>query len=196
VLYVADKTRILKVGKNGKWSVFVPADAFPAKPQFLNDLEADGEGNIYVSDSGDIKHNAGGGAIYRIDKAGKPVVVVNADKDKRMVEPNGLSMDGRDSILEVDFLTGVLYRVVLKTGAMAVVAEGFGGGDGMVRAANGLLYVSDWITGRIFSVSKKGEIKLVSISFKSAADIGLAPGGNQLLVPDMKAGELVFLPIH
>src|ERR1039457_4128877 len=31
VLYVADKTRILKVGKDGKWSVFVPAEAFPAK---------------------------------------------------------------------------------------------------------------------------------------------------------------------
>lgn len=195
-LYVADKTRILKVGKNGKWSVFVPAEAFPVKPQFLNDLEADSTGNIYVSDSGNIKQNAGGGAIYRIGKDGKPAVVVNANKDKRLVEPNGLLMDGRGSILEVDFLTGVLYRVVLKTGAMAVVAEGFGGGDGVVRAGNGMLYVSDWITGRIYSVSGKGEIKLISTSFQSAADIGLAPSGNQLLVPNMKAGELVWLPIH
>src|SRR5690606_13289120 len=35
-LYVADKTRILKVAPDGNWKVFVPSDAFPAMPQFLD----------------------------------------------------------------------------------------------------------------------------------------------------------------
>jgi sugar lactone lactonase YvrE len=104
-------------------------------------------------------------------------------------------MDGKDRILMVDFLTGILYRIVLKTGAMEVVAQGFGGGDGVTRGHNGLLYISDWATGRVFSLSKNGEVKLIASDFKSAADIGMAPDGKHLLVPDMKAGELVYLPI-
>jgi len=195
VLYVADKTRILKVGKGGKWSVFVAAEAFPVKPQFLNDLEADGEGSIYVSDTGNIKENTGQGAVYRIAKDGKPTVVVNAVKDKRVVGPNGLLMDGKDKILMLDFLTGTLYRITIKTGVMEKVAEGFGGADGIVRTTDGTLYISDWATGRVFSLAKDGAIKLVSADFQSAADIGLASGGKALLVPDMKAGELVFLPV-
>jgi len=194
-LYVADKNRVLKIGKGGKWSVFAAAEAFPVKPQFLNDLEADAAGNIYVSDSGNIKENTGEGAVYRIGKDGKPAVIVNNVKDKRVVAPNGLLMDGKDRILMVDFLTGVLYRITIKTGAMEKVAEGFGGGDGVVRDRSGLLYISDWASGRIFSLSKKGDVKLAGSDFKSAADIGLAPDGRHLLVPDMKAGELVWLPI-
>ena len=195
VLYVADKTRILRVEKGGKWNVFVPAEAFPAKPVFLNDLEADSAGNIYVSDSGNIKENTREGAIYRIGKDSKPVVVINATGNIRLVAPNGLLMDGNDSVMEVDFLSGRLYRIVLNNGVMNVLAEGFGGGDGLVRGRNGLLYLSDWANGRIFSLSKGGEVKLISADFKAPADMTLAPGGKHLLVPDMKAGELVWLPI-
>src|SRR3990167_9346610 len=45
-LYVADKARILKVAPDGKWQVFAAADAFPATPQFFNDLESDRQGNL------------------------------------------------------------------------------------------------------------------------------------------------------
>lgn len=195
-LYVTDVDRVLKVGKDGKWSVFTAADAFPAHPRFLNDLEADKAGNIYVSDTGNIKENTGEGAIYKIGKDGKPSVVVSAAKDKRVVAPNGLLMDGNDRLLDLDFLTGELYRINLKTGAMEKLAEGFGGGDGVVRASNGMLYLSDWATGRVFSLAKDGTVSLVSANeFKSAADIALAPDGKHLLVPDMKAGEMAYLPI-
>jgi sugar lactone lactonase YvrE len=37
--------------------------------------------------------------------------------------------------------------------------------------------------------------KLVKEGFAAAADIAIAPDGKTLLVPDMKAGELVYLPI-
>lgn len=193
-LYVADKTRVLKVGMDGKWVVFAAAEAFPVTPQFLNDLEADAQGNIYVSDTGDLKGK--GGAIYRVAKNGKVALIVNGDKDARVQGPNGLLMDGREKLLEVDFVSGILYRIKIRTGEMEKVAEGFGGGDGLVRGPKGVLYVSDWQNGRVFSVSKQGEVKLLQDGFKAAADIGLTRDGKHLLVPDMKAGELVWLPIN
>jgi len=193
VLYVADKTRVLKVAPDGKWSVFAAAEVFPAAPQFLNDLVADGLGNIYVSDSGDLKGK--GGAVYRINKNGKVDLIINGEKDARVLAPNGLLMGGKGTLLEVDFASGILYRIKIKNGEMEKIAEGFGGGDGIVRASNGTLYVSDWKNGRVFSVSKQGEVTDFRDSFVAAADIGLSHDGNYILVPDMKAGELVWLPL-
>lgn len=194
-LYVADKARILKVAPDGKWQVYTAAEAFPSTPKFLNDLEADGLGNLYVSDSGDIQGGSGGGAVYRINKNGEVATVV--DGSNPMVKgPNGLLMGGRGTLLEVDFATGVLYSIQLGSGEMKKLAEGFGGGDGIVRGKNGMLYVSDWKGGKVYSVSKQGEVKLLKDGFQAAADIAKSPDGKALLVPDMKAGELVWLPMH
>ncbi len=192
-LYVADKARILKVTPDGKWQVFAAASAFPATPQFLNDLESDRQGNLYVSDSGDLKK---GGAIYRINKAGKVTLITDGNKDERVLAPNGLLMDRSGKMLEVDFSSGILYRLNIASGEMTQIAEGFGGGDGVVRGRNGLLYVSDWSNGKVFSVSKDGKVELIKEGFKAAADIALSADGKYLLVPDMKAGELVMLPLH
>lgn len=193
-LYVADKTRILKVGLNGQWTVFAAADAFPVAPQFLNDLEGDAQGNLYVSDSGDLKGQ--GGAIYRIGRNGKVATIVSGVQDARVQAPNGLLMDGRDTLLEVDFVSGILYRIKVRDGKMEKIAEGFGGGDGIVRGAGGTLYVSDWKNGKVFSVGKRGEVRLVHEGYAAAADIGLSKDRKFILVPDMKAGELLWLPVR
>jgi sugar lactone lactonase YvrE len=192
-LYVADKTRVLKVGIDGKWEVFAPAGAFPVPPQFLNDLETDGLGNVYVSDSGDLKGK--GGAIYRISKLGKVARIVG-DHDARVLAPNGLLIGGRGTLYTVDFVSGILYRVRIRSGEMEKIAEGFGGGDGIVRAAGGVLYVSDWKNGKVFSVDRQGRVNLVSEGYAAAADIGLSKDGKYILVPDMKAGELHHLPVQ
>jgi len=192
-IFVTDKKRVLKVGLDGKWTVFAAAEAFPIAPQFLNDIEADSQGNIYVSDSGDTKGK--GGAVYRIDKNGKVALITNSEKDAQIQSPNGLLTDGKGSLLELDLVSGTLYRIKIKTGKLEKVAEGFGGGDGIVRGAKGVLYASDWKNGSVFSVSKTGEVKLLKNGFKSAADIGLSSDGKFILVPDMLAGELVWLPV-
>jgi len=192
-LYVADKTRVLKVAQDGSWVVFTPASAFAHMPQFLNDLEADTKGNLYVSDSGDLSK---GGAIYSITPDGKASLILDGDLDNRILAPNGLLMDDTGNVLmEVDFASGTLYSINLKTKAMTELASGFGGGDGLVHRPNGLMYVSDWKGGKVYSV-KHDEVTLVKDGFVSAADIALSADGRYLLVPDMKAGELVYLPLH
>lgn len=198
-LYVADKTRVLKIATQAKpvaWQVFAAESSFPQKPQFLNDLEADIHGNLYVSDSGDLMNGKGGGAIFRIDASGKVSTVINSQQDARIQSPNGLLSDDTGEVLmEVDFATGILYTIQLKTGVMTEIATGFGGGDGIVHHPKGLHYVSDWKSGKVFSVHHD-TLTLFKEGLQSAADIGLSADQRYLLVPDMKAGELHYLPIH
>lgn len=198
-LYVADKTRVLKIATRATpaaWQVFAAESSFPQKPQFLNDLEADIHGNLYVSDSGDLMNGKGGGAIFRIDASGKVSTVINSQQDARIQSPNGLLSDDTGEVLmEVDFATGILYTIQLKTGVMTEIATGFGGGDGIVHHPKGLYFVSDWKNGKVFSVHHD-TLTLFKEGLQSAADIGLSADQRYLLVPDMKAGELHYLPIH
>jgi len=198
-LYVADNHHVIKITPDGKTSVFAAAEAFPDAPQFLNDLESDAAGNIYVSDSGDLK--GAGGAIYKINPQGKVTTIINGKQDPRVLAPNGLLMGKTPNcIMVVDFVSGVLYRLDMKKNTLNEVAKGFGGGDGVVKGKKDQFYVSDWKNGKVFSVKlEKGAVpngELVKEGFAAAADIAPSADGKFLLVPDMKAGELVYLPVH
>lgn len=195
-LFVADKNKIIKVTPDGKSSVYVSADQFTYPPLFLNDLEADLQGNLYVSDSGDILGKGGGGAIYKITPDGKVKLIISEKQDARIKAPNGLLADDTGNfLLTVDFMTGVLYSLNTQTQQLTDVAEGFGGGDGVVHHSNGNMYVSDWKNGKVFVVDTKGEVRLVKEAYKAAADIAITKDEAYLLVPDMKAGELDFISL-
>ena len=195
-LYAADKNKIVKITPDGKTSVFVASAAFPTTPVFLNDLEADPQGNLYVSDSGDILGKGGGGAIYKIDAKGQVTLLLNDRQDARLKGPNGLLADDTGNfLLEVDFVSGILYSLNTQTGQLNDIAEGFGGGDGVVHHSNGTMYVSDWKNGKVFSVNTKGDVAVVKSGYQAAADIAITKDEAYLLVPDMKAGELDFIAL-
>lgn len=199
-LFVADKTEVMKISEDGVVQAFAPASAFPIPPIFLNDLEADKAGNIYVSDSGDLKGQGGGGAIYKITPQGQVSLVISGKQDARILAPNGLLMGKTDNCLYlVDFISGILYRYDFKPQKLLPVARGFGGGDGLVKRKKDL-YVSDWKGGKVFLVHlKKGVVvegELLRENFQAAADISLSKDERYLLIPDMKAGELIYMPLH
>jgi sugar lactone lactonase YvrE len=195
-LYVADNKRILKLAlsgpKQGQAEVFAAATAFPVTPLFLNDLEADLAGNLYVSDSGDLKGK--GGAVYQINAQGQVRLLINGQQDNRILAPNGLLMDDTgDVLMVVDFAYGILYSYNLATKQLLDIADGFGGGDGVVHHANGSMFVSDWKNGKVFRLDMNGEVTPLAASYQSAADIALTKDEKVLMVPDMKAGELDFI---
>lgn len=190
-LYVADKTRVLAVNPDGTWQVHTAATAFPSTPVFLNDIEADKVGNLYVSDSGTLKE---GGRIFKIAKDGA-VTVIADNTSPEILAPNGLLFEGRNQLLSVDFESGILYRINLGNGAISRVADGFGGGDGLIRTRSGKIYVSDWKNGVINQLSG-GKARLFKNGLTSSADMVLSANGEYLLVPLMQVGELVFIQLN
>ncbi|OYY49658.1 MAG: gluconolaconase [Methylophilaceae bacterium 17-44-8] len=191
MLYVADKTRVLEVSVDGTWQVYGAQMAFPSTPVFLNDIVADNAGNLYVSDSGSLKD---GGQIFKIAKSG--VVSIVADyNNPDILAPNGLLFEGRNQLLSVDFESGILYRINLANGATTKIAEGFSGGDGLVKTKSGKIFISDWKNGVINQLSG-GKARLFKNGLTSAADMALSANGEYLLVPLMKVGELEFIPLN
>jgi glucose/arabinose dehydrogenase len=192
LLFVADNKRVWKIDAKGKATVFVDEKAFPESPLFLNDIVADEQGVLYVSDSGDLKGN--GGAIYRIDQKKKVSLVVNNKKNPDIKVPNGLVMDGRAFLLVLDFGSGELLRVKVADGTTTKVADGFNGGDGLAWDMFGRLFISSWKQGKVWGIPRPGEkAVLLAQGFESSADICLAKDGKSLLVPDMKKGTLSAL---
>ena len=193
-LFVADKQRVWRIDSSGKAEVFAAASDFPTPPLFLNDLVIDDEGNVYVSDSGDLK--GGQGAVYAISPQGEVSLVTNAKKAKELQGPNGLLVDDAKHLLLLDFVSGELHRVNLDDGKMQRMATGFLGGDGLARDKNGKIYISEWTTGRVWVLAKESHSPtLLSGDFKAAADICLSADGKRLLVPDMTSGTLSSLTL-
>ena len=188
-LYVTDKNRVLKVEPDGKWTVFGSTMAFPQTPVFLNDITSDDAGNIYVSDSGNLKS---GGAIFKIAQ-NKKITLVLDENTPEILAPNGLWIIKND-LYEVDFSSGILYKINLKNKSISKIAEGFGGGDGLIRSGNNF-FVSDWKNGKIFKV-QGSKVSLYKDGFTAAADIALSYDNKSIMTPDMKAGSITFVPIH
>ena len=188
-LYVTDKNRVLKVESNGKWMVFGSTMAFPQTPIFLNDITSDEAGNLYVSDSGNL---SAGGAIFKITQDKKITLILN-ENTPEILAPNGLLVVKND-LFEVDFASGILYKINLKTKTILKVAEGFGGGDGLIKSGDSF-FVSDWKNGKIFKL-QRNKVTLFKEGFTAAADIALSYDKRSIITPDMKTGSVTLVPIH
>lgn len=192
-LYIADINQVIRVDLQGKKTVIAKASDFPSTAIFLNDIEIDGQGNVYVSDSGD--DNGKGSAIYKITSDGKVTEIIG--EKAGIKRPNGLLMDGPNKLLVADFGTGDLFQLSLADKVKIThLNSGFGGADGLVRDSDGLLYISDWANGKVWQLTEpKATPQLITDDHQSAADISLSVDGKAILMPDMKAGQLVPLII-
>jgi sugar lactone lactonase YvrE len=192
--YVADKTRVWRIDSTGTATVYAPAETFPVKPLFLNDIAASPQGDIYVSDCGKFTSD---GAVFCIKPSKEIVVVVSQRTAPELKAPNGLLVDGSSHVLFVDFTSGRLNRVNLADGKMAEVARGFGGADGLTRDAKGRIYVSNWRGGQVFVMtSESDKPRLLLKGFKSPADIFFDAKSGKLLVPDTRAGTITAVSLE
>jgi hypothetical protein len=201
-LFVSDNMGMVwRIDVQGNAERFVDASDFPRKITNFNDIEIDTAGTIYLSDSGDWEGR--GGVIFRITQDKKITTLITDDDDWRLVSPNGLLLDGPNTLLVVDYTTGNLFRVDLKATPKTLekLAGGFGAADGLVRDAQGRLIVTDYAGHRVFVLAKPGaqpaekpqEIPVSGI--ESAADLAVSPDGKSLLIPDMAGGRVAILPM-
>lgn len=192
-LYLTDVTKIVKVDKSGKTSVYKEGADFPVAPLYLNDIAVDaGNGLFLFSDSG---IDGKGAAAYRIDvRLNKIDQLASSETIPGLTKANGIAFDGGSSILLADMPSGTIYRVRLHDKAVEKVAEGMPGADGIVWDHFGRLFVSSWSEGKIWGIPRPGVAPiLIGEGLQSAADGCLAASGDALLVPDMKSGTITKL---
>jgi hypothetical protein len=193
-LFVSDNMGMVwRIDAQGTAERFVDATDFPRKTTNFNDLEIDSEGNLYISDSGDWE--GGGGSIFRVGQDKKIETVITYEDDLRLVSPNGLLMDGPGKLLEVDYTTGILFRVDLKAKTMEKIAAGFGASDGLVRDGRGRLLITNYAGHKVYVLTapdaKPQEIEVTGVD--SSADLAISPDGKSLIIPDMGGGKLAIL---
>jgi sugar lactone lactonase YvrE len=193
-LFVSDNMGMVwRIDTKGVVERFVDAGDFPRKTTNFNDIEVDAEGNLYISDSGDWEGR--GGVIFRVTQDKKISVVISDEDDWRLVSPNGLLMDGPGKLLVVDYTTGNLFRVDVRTKTMEKVNGGFGAADAIVRDSRGRLIISDYAGHRVFVLSTPdAKPQVIQVNgIDSAADLAISADGRSLLIPDMGGGRIAIL---
>jgi hypothetical protein len=216
-LVVADQTTIWKVGPDGKATRLVELKDFPQPVEFLNDVAVGkADDAVYVSEmsnpspmfdpSGDRKLWPTGGSkdielprkgrVYRVTLEGEIDEVIPAGGDEFRF-PNGVAVetgkDGEDTVYAADFFVGKVFTH--DAAGHRVVASGIRGFDGLAVTPDAF-YGSSWTEGKVWRVDRKtGRMDVILEGLKSAADFYHDADSNQLIIPDMIAGTLTFLPL-
>jgi sugar lactone lactonase YvrE len=215
-LVVADETVVRKIDKKGKVTVLAEAKDFPKEVTFLNDVAASRDGkSVYVTDMSHPKwmFDPDGerklwpvdsdkaiapmtGCVYKVTLDGKVSVAVPPG-DKRMPGPNGVTVTGKkdkETLLMGDFFTGNIVAYADKK--LRVVAKGMRGADA-VEVMGNKIYVSSWPLGKVWVYDRETKkTTVLADDFTTAADFYLDRKGKQLVIPDMLAGKIVFLPLE
>jgi len=212
-LITADFDTVWRIDAQGKKTVLAGPKDFPFPPAFLNDVEVEPSGqSILVTDMGDVakmrdannqlwaRNSAQAkeikviARVYRISLAGKVTEVI--PPDARMLNPNGVDVlkDGRIRIAE--FFSGDVLE--WNKGKWKAIAKGHRSGDGIVHDSKGNFYISEVMFGKVTRYQRGnpvGQELSAGLGLKSAADIVVDEAHGQLIVPDSKAGELVFIAL-
>lgn len=193
-LYVSDVTRVQKISisKAKIVKTFTVKDS-----KFLNDLVVDNAGNIYVSDMWDDK-------IYRIQKDKIAVWI----QDPKITGSNGLFTDGKEHILAVRWGTEIDMKTwkAKNIGDMAIIplkdpkniqvnSDIQGHLDGIAVDGNGMLWISDWLNGDIYSMEKNGKVRKMFNLGSGAADVTVIKELNVLIVPQMNQNKIIFIQL-
>ncbi len=210
-LITTDFDKVWAVDASGLKTLLAGPEAFPQPPVFLNDVVVEPGGrSILVTDMGDLPAMlAPGGAfwpldsaqardlqprgrIYRLTLDGQVSLVI--DHAPEMPNPNGVDVLPDGTILIAEFFRGTL--LAWKSGQWRQLSADHRSGDGIVHDAAGKnLYLTEVRTGRVWRVSAATGEKQLLATLQSAADLILDEPGRQLIVPDSKAGLLVFIPV-
>ena len=210
-LITADFDTVWAIDAEGRKTVFAAPDAFPKTPLYLNDVSVEfGGKSILVTDMGDrggmmapdgefwpldseqARNIAKLGRVYRSTLDGKVSVAI--DHSPEMPNPNGVTALKDGTLLVAEFFLGTLLK--RKDGKWRVISADHRSADGIVMDGKGNFYLSEVRTGRVWQIKAETGEKRLLATLESAADLILDEKKQELIVPDTKAGKLVFIPVN
>ncbi|CCH00971.1 periplasmic ATP/GTP-binding protein [Fibrella aestuarina BUZ 2] len=180
-LYVTDVYRLVQINL-ATGQAEKTYDAVDPKNAFLNDVTADRNGNVYVTDSRFDK-------IYRLANDKWDVLMSGEHLNK----PNGILADGKNRLLIGATKLGAVRAVNVETKTMTTLADGMAATDGIVSDGKDNYFVSDW-NGQVFFVNAMGEKQSLldtRTEKLNAADIDYVRKAKLLLVPTFFGNKVV-----
>jgi sugar lactone lactonase YvrE len=189
-LYVADITRLRafdrETGKP-KFAVSVPGSTF------LNGVAVDGEGGVYVSDTGAEPgpsglSPSGTDAVYYLAGAREVVTVV---RDPMLDGPNGLA-PADEGVWVATFRDARIYRVTRDGRRHDTMRLPGGQLDGLVRLPDGSLLVSSWAAQAVYHGAPTTAFTAVVKGVEAPASIGYDTVRQRVLVPLFQRNEAEF----
>lgn len=208
-LITADFTTVWKIDREGNRSVLAEAADFPDQV-FLNDVAIEPGGNaVLVTDMGAVDRMKGPdgklwpldspegksipalGRVFRITLDGEVTIAIDRGEPLRI--PNGVDVLDDGTIRVGEFFSGDLLE--WKDGEWSIIGGGHRGIDAVVHDAKGTIFLSEVYSGDVYRMAGPGSEPVLIAALNSAADHCLDDETGGLIIPDTKAGVLVFLPL-
>lgn len=188
VLYAADVDRVVTIDP-GKGTIIARYDASGAK--FLNDVAADKEGRVFVSD---MLANT----IWMLEDGRFASWV----QDDALDNPNGLLAEDSRIVVgawgKMDAegntkVPGHLKVIGTRTKTVADLGDPtpVGNIDGVEPDGKGGYFVTDWVTGGLFRTTADGKATRLLPLAHGSADLGTIPGQGLVLIPMAADGSLL-----
>lgn len=187
-LYAADLDALIEINPESGEIIA----RYPVKDggeSFLNDVTADTDGTVYVSDSRTSR-------LYRLHEGTFDVWV----EDPNIRNPNGVHVvDGQlivaagDEKAENPGAARYLQVVDLKSRAIKPLKDRtpLGGTDAVEPDGKGGLFLSDWAAGKVMHFSAEGQVTVLKELGPGTADLDYVDEQKIVYLPIMMSDELV-----
>lgn len=190
VLYVADIDHVRMFHRNtGESLGEIPV----LGSTFLNDVVADGDGGVLVSDSGlnpDFS-SSGTDTIYSISEHGvvRPLV-----EGVELARPNGLAV-AQGMVWNVSFGSKEVRKLDRSGSLLESYQAPEGSLDGVEVLQDGTVLISSWGAKSVYRLNQDGTFETVVSDVEAAADIGVDTRRNRILIPLFKKNAVHFEPL-
>jgi len=193
-LYVGDRGELVEIDiPSAKIIRKIPLPG----SQFVNDVAAASNGDIYVSDTFTD-------TIYRLPYNGKIEIFFAS---KGLEYPNGLWVDGDYLVVatwgpmsnRATFETsrkGTLKKLNLTTKKLINIGSGLpiANFDAVVKYGN-YYYASDWVGGKLLRIDEAGKVTVMLAGFNQFADFGIDTERGVLMMPEMSTNRVFTINI-